>query len=46
MATAVIVIDFQNEFVRSEGKLHSDVKTMMEETGLLQKIPHVVRAAR
>ena len=46
MNTAVIVIDFQNEFVRSEGKLHLDVKSMMDETGLLQKIPHVIRAAR
>ena len=44
--TAVIVIDFQNEFVRAKGKLHEDVKEMMEQTGMLQKIPHVVHAAR
>jgi len=44
--TAVLVIDFQNEFVRSDGKLHGDVSDMMAETGMLQKIPHVVRAAR
>lgn len=44
--TAVIVIDFQNEFVRAKGKLHDDVKEMMEQTGMLQKIPHVVHAAR
>ena len=46
MTTAVIVIDFQNEFVRGDGKLHSEVQALMEETGLLQKIPHVIRAAR
>ena len=44
--TALIVIDFQNEFVRAEGKLHSEVKDLMEETGMLQKIPHVLRAGR
>jgi nicotinamidase-related amidase len=44
--TAVIVIDFQNEFVRAKGKLHGDVEEMMEQTGMLQKIPHVVHAAR
>lgn len=44
--TAVIVIDFQNEFVRDKGKLHGDVKEMMDQTGMLQKVPHVIRAAR
>eukprot|EP00984_Skeletonema_dohrnii_P025018 scaffold14161_cov121-Skeletonema_dohrnii-CCMP3373.AAC.2 len=44
--TAVIVIDFQNEFVRAKGKLHGDVQEMMEQTGMLQKVPHVVHAAR
>ena len=44
--TAVIVIDFQNEFVRAKGKLHGDVQEMMETTGMLQKVPHVVHAAR
>ena len=44
--TAVIVIDFQNEFVRDEGKLHGDVKEMMDRTRMLQKVPHVIRAAR
>ena len=43
---AVIVIDFQNEFVRQKGELHQDVKEMMEQTGMLQKVPHVVNAAR
>ena len=44
--SAVIVIDFQNEFVRADGKLHGDVAEMMEQTGMLQKVPHVVHAAR
>ena len=44
--SAIIIIDFQNEFVRADGRLHEDVKAVMEETGMLQKIPHVVRAAR
>ena len=44
--TSIIVIDFQNEFVRPAGRLHGDVSVMMEATGMLQKIPHVVRAAR
>ena len=44
--TAVIVIDFQNEFIRAKGKLHEDVEEMMEQTGMLQKVPHVVHAAR
>jgi len=44
--TLVIVIDFQNEFVRENGRLHADVAEMMKETGMLQKIPHVIRAAR
>ena len=44
--TAVIVIDFQNEFVRADGKLHGDVAEMMKQTGMLQKVPNVVHAAR
>ena len=43
---AIIVIDFQNEFVRPAGKLYRDVKEMMGLTGMLQKVPHVVKAAR
>lgn len=43
---AIIVIDFQNEFVRPKGKLHEEVEELMEQTGMLQKIPHVVNAAR
>jgi len=43
---AVILLDFQNEFAKEGGKLHDDVKDMMEETGMLEKVPGVVRAAR
>ena len=43
---AIIIIDFQNEFVRQKGKLHQDVKEMMVQTGMLQKVPHVVNVAR
>ena len=44
--SAIIIIDFQNEFVRADGRLHEDVKAVMKETGMLLKIPRVVRAAR
>ncbi len=44
--TAVIVVDFQNEFVRADGKLNHEVAEMMKLTGMLQKVPHVLRAAR
>ena len=43
---AIILIGFQNEFVRANGKLHKDVEPMMEETGMLNKVPQVVNAAR
>ena len=44
--SAIIIIDFQNEFGRANGRLHEDVKAVKEETGMLQKISHVVRAVR
>ncbi len=45
-AVAVLVIDFQNEFVRTDGKLHGDVVEMMKLTGMLRKVPRVVHVAR
>ena len=45
-AAAVLVIDFQNEFVRTDGKLHGDVVEMMKLTGMLRKVPRVVHVAR
>ena len=44
--TAVILINFQNELVRADGALHKRVHDLMEETGMLQKVPNVVLAAR
>ena len=46
IATAVIVINVQNEFVDWTGTLHSQVGDVMEKTGMLDKVPHVIRAAR
>ena len=46
IATAVIVINVQNEFVDWTSKLHRYVGDMMEKTGMLDKVPHVIRAAR
>ena len=45
-STAILLLDFQNEFVKPGGKLHSSVAGVMESTGMLGKVPHVVRAAR
>jgi nicotinamidase-related amidase len=45
--TAILVLDFQNEFAKPGGKLHSDgLVGVMEKTGMLQKVPHVIQAAR
>jgi nicotinamidase-related amidase len=44
--TAILLLDFQNEFAKPGGKLHDDVANVMEHTGMLNKVPHVVRAAR
>jgi predicted fused transcriptional regulator/phosphomethylpyrimidine kinase len=44
--TALLLIDFQNEFTAPGGKLNQDVKEVMESTGMLSKIPRVVSNAR
>lgn len=44
--TAILLLDFQNEFAKPGGKLHDGVASVMEHTGMLNKVPHVVRAAR
>jgi nicotinamidase-related amidase len=44
--TAILLLDFQNEFAMPGGKLHDGVASVMEYTGMLKKVPHVVRAAR
>ena len=45
-SAAILLIDFQNEFAKPGGKLHDSVAGVMETTGMLEKVPHVVRAAR
>jgi hypothetical protein len=44
--TALLLIDFQNEFTSPEGKLNGDVKDVIDSTGMLSKIPKVVANAR
>ena len=44
--TALLLIDFQNEFTAVGGKLHDDVKEVMNGNGMLKKIPQVVATAR
>ena len=44
--TAVLCIEFQNEFTTEKGKLHDGVKAVMEETGMLDKSVEVCTAAR
>jgi nicotinamidase-related amidase len=44
--TAILLLDFQNEFAKPGGKLHDGVASVMGSTGMLNKVPHVVRAAR
>jgi hypothetical protein len=44
--TAILLLDFQNEFVKKGGKLHDDVAATMEITGLLRNAPKLVEFAR
>jgi nicotinamidase-related amidase len=44
--TAILLLDFQNELAMPGGKLHDGVASDMEYTGMLKKVPYVVRAAR
>jgi nicotinamidase-related amidase len=44
--TAILLINFQNEFAKPGGKLHDGVASVMEHTEMLKKVPDVVRAAR
>jgi len=45
-STAVVFIEFQNEFTTEGGKLHDAVKGVMGETDMLKKAPEVAEAAR
>jgi len=44
--SALILIDFQNEFCKLGGELYDDVKTMMESNDMLKKVPKVLGTAR
>ena len=44
--TAILLLDFQNEFVKKGGKLHDEVAETMTSTGLLQNVPKLVEFAR
>ena len=44
--TAVVFIEFQNEFTTEGGKLHDAVKAVMAETGMLAKAADLAAKAR
>ena len=44
--TALLFIEYQNEFTTEGGKLHDAVKPCMEETGMLQKSAALMNTAR
>mmetsp|Transcript_7936 Transcript_7936/g.27867 ORF Transcript_7936/g.27867 Transcript_7936/m.27867 type:complete len:242 (-) Transcript_7936:760-1485(-) len=44
--TAVVFIEYQNEFAAEGGKLHDAVKGVMADTGMLEKSASVAAAAR
>jgi len=42
----VMLLDFQNEFTKPGGKLHENVAEMMQQHGMLEKVPQIVKTAR
>ena len=44
--TAILLLDFQNEFVKKGGKLYDEVAETMNSTGVLQNVPKLVEFAR
>ncbi|GFR48526.1 hypothetical protein Agub_g10421 [Astrephomene gubernaculifera] len=46
ITTAIVCIEFQNEFATPGGKLHDAVKAVMESTNMLEKIKKVTEEAR
>ena len=44
--TAVVLIEYQNDFTSEGGVLHGAVQGVMERTGMLANTKHVVEAAR
>lgn len=45
-STALVMIEYQNEFATEKGKLHDGVKGVMESNGMLAKSVEVCEAAR
>ena len=43
---AILLLDFQNEFVKKGGKLHDDVAETMESIGVMENVPRLVNLAR
>jgi len=44
--TAVVLIEYQNDFTSDGGALHGAVQTVMEQTGMLENTRRLVEAAR
>ena len=44
--TAILLLDFQNEFCKKGGKLHNDVAETMLKTGILENTPKLINLAR
>ena len=44
--TAVVLIEYQNDFTAEGGVLHGAVETVMDKTGMLENTKRVVEAAR
>ena len=44
--SAILLLDFQNEFLKKGGKLHNDVADVLEKTHVLQNVIKLVESAR
>ena len=44
--TALVLIEYQNDFTTEGGSLHDAVKEVMDETGMLENTQRVVEEAR
>jgi nicotinamidase-related amidase len=44
--TCVILLDFQNEFAKPGGKLHDTVVDSINQNGMLEKVPLLIKVAR
>lgn len=43
---AILLVDFQNEFMKAGGKLHDLVAETMNNMGVLENVPNLVEFAR